>query len=488
MFKKIFSLLFVLLLSGLVAYAQNREDLQKQKQGIEKELAELNKLYRETQKNTKTSVKQLAIIKRKINAREALVNSINREVKQLDETIYLNERDIYRLRKELDTLKVKYAKSIVFAYKNRSSYAYLNFLFSAGSFNDAMKRVTYLKSYRQNRETQANTIVKSENLLQEKIGVLSNNKKERLSTLEVQNKQLLDLQEDRKEQDQVVAQLKGKEKELNKQIRDKESQRQKVAVAINAVIRREIEEAKRRDEAKRLKALEDARKLKAAQDAAAAKAAADKKLAAGSNVKPSTEGTTATKPVTAANNSTAGSSAGSVNSGSANPPKPTLNDPVAGVTSATKDRTYSPLESTPEGMEMSINFENNRGRLPWPVSNGIVTVGFGTQSYAGTKLMQKSDGLEIAVPVGSAVRCVADGEVVYAGEVADENIVLVKHGKYFTGYKNLSSVAVSRDQKVKAGTVLGKSGTSIDGEGGILFMIMNDKSIAQNPAPWLRSK
>ena len=484
MFKKIFLVLVVLLMGGLVANAQNREDLQKQKQSIEKELAELNQLYRETQKNTKTSVKQLAIIKRKINARESLVNSINREVKQLDETIFLNERDIYRLRKELDTLKVKYAKSIVFAYKNRSSYAYLNFLFSAGSFNDAMKRMAYLKSYRQNRETQANTIVKSENLLQEKIGVLSVNKKERLSTLEVQNKQLLDLQEDRKEQDQVVAQLKGKEKELNKQIRDKENQRQKVAVAINAVIRREIEEAKRRDEAKRLKALEDARKLKAAQDAAAAQAAADKKNAAGTTTKPATS--TTAKPPT--NNTVVANGSAGANNNSVNPPKPTLNDPATGVSSAAKDRTYSPLESTPEGMEMSLNFENNRGRLPWPVSNGIVTVGFGTQSYAGTKLMQKSDGLEIAVPVGSAVRCVADGEVVYAGEVADENIVLVKHGKYFTGYKNLSSVTVSRDQKVKAGTVLGKSGTSIDGEGGILFMIMNDKSVAQNPTPWLRSK
>ncbi|WP_026764031.1 murein hydrolase activator EnvC family protein [Sediminibacterium salmoneum] len=466
MFKQVFSLLAVLLFSGFVAVAQNREELQKQKQSIEKELAELNQLYRETQKSTKSSVKQLAIIKRKINAREALINGINREVKQLDETIYLNERDIYRLRKELDTLKVKYAKSIVFAYKNRSSYEYLNFLFSAQNFNDAMKRAAYLKSYRQNRETQASAIVQSEKLLQEKIGVLSANKKERLSTLEVQNKQLLDLEEDKKEQDQVVAQLKGKEKELNKQIRDKENQRQKVAVAINAVIRREIEEAKKREEAKRLKALEDARKLKAAQDAAAAQAAADKKTT----------------------NTAVANGAGAGNSGSTNPPKPTLNDPATGVTSAAKDRTYSPLESTPEGMELSLNFENNKGRLPWPVSNGIVTVGFGTQSYAGTKLMQKSDGLEIAVPVGSPVRCVADGEVVYAGEVADENIVLVKHGKYFTGYKNLSTVAVSRDQKVKAGTVLGKSGTSIDGEGGILFMIMNDKSVAQNPAPWLRSK
>lgn len=489
MLKRIFSLLVVLLLGGLVASAQNREDLQKQKQSIEKELAELNQLYRETQKNTKTSVKQLAIIKRKINARESLINSINREVKQLDETIYLNELDIYRLRKELDTLKVKYAKSIVFAYKNRSSYAYLNFLFSAGSFNDAMKRVTYLKSYRQNRETQANTIVKSEQLLKEKIGVLSNNKKERLSTLEVQNKQLVDLEEDRKEQDQVVTQLKGKEKELNKQIRDKENQRQKVAVAINAVIRREIEEAKKRDEAKRLKALEDARKLKAAQDAAAAQAAADKKNATNAATKPAAGTTQGAKPPTNnASNSNAVAANGASNSASVNLPKPNFNDPVSGVTSAAKDRTYSPLESTPEGMEQSINFENNRGRLPWPVSNGIVTVGFGTQSYAGTKLMQKSDGLEIAVPIGSPVRCVADGEVVYAGEVADENIVLVKHGKYFTGYKNLSSVAVSRDQKVKAGTVLGKSGTSIDGEGGILFMIMNDKSVAQNPTPWLRSK
>ena len=472
--KKFFSLLAVLLFSGFVAVAQNREELQKQKQSIERELAELNQLYRETQKNTKSSVKQLAIIKRKINAREALINGINREVKQLDETIYLNERDIYRLRKELDTLKVKYAKSIVFAYKNRSSYEYLNFLFSASNFNDALKRAAYLKSYRQNRETQANTIVKSEQLLQDKIGVLSANKKERLSTLEVQNKQLLDLEEDKKEQDQVVAQLKGKEKELNKQIRDKESQRQKVAVAINAVIRREIEEAKKREEAKRLKALEDARKLKAAQDAAAAQATADKKNAAG---KPASGNAANTVAANGANNI-----------GSSNPPRPTLNDATTGVTSAAKDRTYSPLESTPEGMELSLNFENNKGRLPWPVSNGVVTVGFGTLSYAGTKLMQKSDGLEIAVPVGSPVRCVADGEVVYAGEVADENIVLVKHGKYFTGYKNLSSVAVSRDQKVKAGTVLGKSGTSIDGEGGILFMIMNDKSVAQNPAPWLRSK
>jgi murein hydrolase activator len=450
MLKKFGLLLIICFLSGLSAFAQTREELQKRKQEIERELEDLTRQYAETQNNKKTSLKQLALIKKKISARQDLVNDINKEVRQLDETIYLNERDIYRLKKELDTLKVKYAKSIVFAYKNRSSYEYLNFLFSAGSFNDAVKRITYLKSYRQNRETQANAIAKSEQLLTDKVNTLSINKKERLSTLQIQSKQLMVLQDDKKEQDKVVNQLKGKEKELNAQIKEREKQRQKVLLAVNAVIRREIDEARKRDEAKRLKALEDQKK--------AAAASKPNDVVAKNN--------TPAKPVKKAND----------------------NEPSTGMTSVAKDRTYSPLESTPEGMEMSLNFENNRGRLPWPVSNGIITIDFGVTNMEGTKLAQRSDGIEISVPIGSNVRCVADGEVVYAAEAAGELIVIVKHGKYFTGYKNLSSLNVSRDQSVKAGSVLGKSGTSIDGEGAILFMIMNDKSVPQNPKPWLKSR
>lgn len=449
MLKKLSLLIFICIFSGVTLFAQSREELQKRKQEIERELEVLSRQYAETQNNKKTSLKQLAIIKKKINARENLVNDINREVRQLDETIYLNERDIYRLKKELDTLRVKYAKSIVFAYKNRSSYEYLNFLFSASSFNDAVKRITYLKSYRQNRETQANTITKSEELLSNKINTLSENKKDRLSTLKTQSKQLQVLQDDKKEQDQVVAQLKGKEKELSAQIKEREKQRQKVLLAVNAVIRREIEDAKRRDEAKRLKAIED-----------------QKKAAASNKTVDATAKNITTKPVRKNND----------------------NEPATGMTSVAKDRSYSPLESTPEGMEMSLNFENNRGRLPWPVSNGIITIDFGVSNMEGTKLAQKSDGIEISSPVGSNVRCVADGEVVSATEVAGEMIVMIKHGKYFTGYQNLSSINVSRGQNVKSGSVLGKSGTSIDGEGAIVFMIMNDKGVFQNPKSWLKSR
>ena len=131
MLKRFFCLL--ILVMGLItlshAQQQTREDLQNKETDIRKEIAELNNMLQQTQKSKKLSLNQLAIIKKKISQRLDLVNTINKQVHQLDETIFNNERDIYRLGKELDTLRIKYAKSIVFAYKNRSSYEYLNFLF-----------------------------------------------------------------------------------------------------------------------------------------------------------------------------------------------------------------------------------------------------------------------------------------------------------------------------------------------------------------------
>jgi septal ring factor EnvC (AmiA/AmiB activator) len=448
MFKKPVSFFFLFLLISVAAMSQNtREELQKKEQELQKELIELNKLYGETQNNKKLSLQQLAIIKKKINKREELVNSINKQVRQLDETIFTNEREIYRSKKELDTLKMKYAKSLVFAYKNRSSYEYLNFLFSASDFNDAIKRITYLKSYRQNRETQANTIIKSEQLLQEKVQLLSSNKKERLSTLQSQTEQLKVLQVDKKEQDQLVEKLKGKEKEINAQIRDKDKQRQKVQQAFQAIIRREIEDAKKK-EAARLKALEDQKK------------------SAGNKVADNAVKTLVTPSKSGKNN----------------------NEPETGLAAPTRDRAYTPLESTPEGREMSINFEKNKGQLPWPVSSGLVTAHFGIEFIPGTKLKRKTDGIEISLPVGSTVKCVADGKISYISEEAGEQMIIIQHGKYFTGYTNLSSVSVSKNQEVKAGTILGKSGASLDGEGALIFMIMNEKTTPIDPEIWLKNR
>ena len=162
------------------------------------------------------------------------------------------------------------------------------------------------------------------------------------------------------------------------------------------------------------------------------------------------------------------------------------NEPI--VLTKSGSRPYSPFESTEEGRETSIHFEQNRGRLPWPVDRGNVFIEFGVSTVPGTKLTQKSDGIHIALPEGSAVKSIADGEVSYVGEVNGDQVVMVRHGKYFTVYQQLSSASVSVGREVKAGSTLGRSGKSIDGEGSIIFTINNERGVPLNPDQWLRPR
>jgi septal ring factor EnvC (AmiA/AmiB activator) len=447
MTKKI-AISFILILAfWMQPYAQTnatREELQKQEQTLRKELDELNRLKDQIQRNKKSTLAQMAVIKSKIAKREALVNSIGKQVKLIDAAIFANQQDVSKLNKDLDTLKSKYEKSIVFAYKSRSGYEYLNFLFSASSFNDAVKRITYLKSYRQNREAQAAAIDLSQKDLNQKIGQLGTNKKSRLQILGVQNEQLKVLVDDRKEQDKIIKQLKGKEQEVTAQLRQKEAQRRKMQSALMTIIRRETLEAEKKEK-------ERLAKLKASNEAGA-----KNKLDA-SNNKSTTKG---------------GSKVGDVE---------------GGLTKTAGDRPYSALETTEEGREASISIENSKGALPWPVDRGNVFVHFGVENIPGTKLNRNSDGIEIAVPKGSSVKSVANGVVKYTGDINGDLTVILQHGKYFTMSTHLSSINVSVGQEVKAGTVLGRSGINLEGEGSLLFVLSKEgKSI--DPENWLKNR
>ena len=451
MIKRALFILFSIAMLSMHASAQandSREDLQKQEQTLRKELEELNQLLEKTKKNKKNSLGQLEAIRSKISKRKSLINGIARQVKILDDAIYNNQLDVQRLNKDLDTLKTRYQKSIVFAYKSRSGYEYLNFLFSANSFNDAVKRITYLKSYRQNREAQASAIDLSQTDLNAKINILGANKKDRLKTLVVQNEQLKVLVVDQKEQDKIVKQLKNKEQEITAQVRQKEAQRKKMQSALLTIIRRETLEAERKEK-------ERLAKLKSSNDGA--------KTA----VKNNNEAIASTK--TSSKNSKVGNVEG-------------------GLTSTTDNRPYSALETTEEGREASILFENNRGNLPWPVDRGNVYIHFGVENIPGTKLNRKSDGIELALPKGSSVKSVANGVVKYTGDINGDLTVFIQHGKYFSTYTHLSSINVSKDQEVRAGTILGKSGINLDGEGALLFMINNEKGVFFDPESWLKNR
>jgi septal ring factor EnvC (AmiA/AmiB activator) len=443
MLKKIFLFGF-LAVSVCVINAQqpSKEELQKQQRQLQKEIDDLNEANRSNAKNTKDALKKATLIQNKIKKREQLIGSINKDLRRLDDDIYAKQLDIYRLGKELDTLKKNYAQSIVFAYKNRSSYEYLNFLFSASNFNDALKRMAYLKSYRQYRETQAQAIVKTQELRQQNIAALTNSKTEQKTALQTQGNQLKNLEDDKHEMDATVKQLKDQQKEITARLRKTEKQRGDLNRAIDAAIKREIADAERKA-----------------------------KLAAANNP------TVSNAPKTSNNNpsnrpSTSGSSA------------------TEGVATPHADKTLSIFESTPEGKEIGLNFENSKGNLPWPVSSGFVTYHYGKHEIPGVKgIVEIEEGILISLQVGSTVKCVATGEVMAITDLGDFQAVMVIHGKYITVYNKLASVSVSKGQKVSAGTVVGKSSQGFDGGGEVEFLVRNAATNRyEDPERWLKSK
>jgi len=467
MIKKLL-ILFICFVMGvkplLAQQPPTREELQKQQQELKKELDDLNNDLKLIKQNKKAALSEYALVKRKIDAREALIRNINKDINGLTETIYQNQLEIYRKKKELDTLKLRYAQSLVFAYKNRGNSDYLNFLFSAQSFNDAIKRMMYLKSYRQFRETQAETIYKTEALLQSSISTLDNNRHEKSNVLQTQSSQLKVLEDDKKEKDQVVKQLKTQEKDIAAQIKQREKDQLKLRTAIAAAIKRAMVEAAEKEKAARIakqKAAEE-EKRRLAQQQKEAKAQ-DAAKAATTPAKPTTS---TPQPITVTSNT----------------------EDVATTTTPKVTRAYSTFESTPEGLTESLNFEKNRGRLPWPLDGGSIFIPFGRQRIPGTKIDVDNQGIDIKTTIGATIKCVADGEVTAVMDLDQYQVVMVKHGKYFTAYNKLNKVNVKQGDIVKAGTVLGTVAADFDGEGSFQFQVFNDRQAYQNPESWLKRR
>lgn len=190
-----FLVLFLFLTTAFIQAqpGTDKSQLEKERQEIQKELKEIQTLYESVKGQTKKTLSQLNVLNRKISLQERYINSISREIRSIDDDIYLSELEIYRLNRQLDTLKVQYARSVAYAYKNRSNYDYVNFIFSASSFNDAVKRISYLKSYRDYREKQVGTIYKTQELILQRRKQQLVRKEQKNVALETQTKQVQEL-------------------------------------------------------------------------------------------------------------------------------------------------------------------------------------------------------------------------------------------------------------------------------------------------------
>jgi septal ring factor EnvC (AmiA/AmiB activator) len=400
----------------------DKTQLEKERQEIQDELKQIQSMYNKVKGQTKQSLGQLNMLKKKISLQERYISSINKELKMIDDDIYLSNLEIYRLQRQVDTLKAQYARTVVYSYKNRSSYDYVNFIFSATSFNDAIRRVAYLKSYRAYREKQVNTILETQQLIAKRQQQQLGRKQQKSTALQTSAKERNVLADQRKEKDAVVSKLKSQEKDLQKEITAKKKRDRDIKNAINAIVRREIAAAK-----------------KAAEEAARRN-----------------EIVTTTPVITT-------------------------------ITPAKTTVKKSYLDLTAADVKLNGDFALNKGKLPWPVDNGLVLIHFGNYTIEGTKIRDNNPGVTIGTPnAGGSVKSVFDGEVAAIHNYGDGAAVVIRHGKYFTTYSNLSSVNVSKGSAVKTGQVIGRAGEADDGSGGQVDFILMIENQNVNPESWLR--
>lgn len=442
MLKKILLVISILATTlGATAQQPSKEELQRRTQALLNELDAVKRDLDNTRATKKKSLGDLKQVERKLQMRNQVITNMKTEVWMVEREILKTYREIDTLKKELNVLKEQYGQSIAYAYKTRSNYDFLNFLFSSGNFSDALRRLSYLKTYRNYRTQKATDILRTNEVLNEKIQSLGSKRKEKSTAVDAQAQQMTQLEKEKQEKDAVVAEIQSREKELSKMYANKEKERRQIQAAIAAVIKREKEEALRAERA----AL--AARKKAEDEAAALKKKADAKLIA--------EGKT---------------------------PVPT---PVA-KPAAPEKKQASVFDAAPEALVVSKKFEENRGRLPWPVERGEITLRYGTNKVPAKMrdLNVISEGLTWETAIGANVKAVFDGEVSSVFNIGNHKMIIIKHGRYFTAYGSLGSVSVSRGQTVSTGQVIGKAGVNDYGEGEVYFQL-DTESGQINPEPWL---
>ncbi len=427
--KILLPLLLLLIIQAGFAQGNDKAKIEKERQELQKELKDIQDNYSKVKGQQKATIGQVTILQNKMQVQGRYISNINNEIKVLSDDIYTSNLEITRLQRQLDTLKSEYAKSVVYAYKNNNSYDYLNFIFSAANFNDAIRRIAYLKSYRAYNEKKVETIQETRKLIEQRKQQLLGKTNQKKSALENQKDQLDELEEQKKEKDRVVSKLKSQANDLSKQMAIKKKRDNQLKGQIAAIIRREIEKA-RKEEADRLAAIKKAE---------------------------------SNKP----NNTTTNTTTTTVTDKPSKAPR----------------REAIPLN---EGeLKLANSFERSHGSLPWPVDGGYVTIPFGVSTIDNLKM--DNPGLTISTAAaGATVKAVYNGEVSAVSNTGEGMMVMIRHGRYFTVYSNLSSASVSKGQVVTPGQAIGRAGAADDGTGGqVDFILMvGEKNV--NPRPWLR--
>jgi murein hydrolase activator len=391
-------IVFILLLFAISGFSQSIDELKKQREQTEKEIAFTNKLLETTRKDAQVSVNNVAVIGRQIVNRESLIQGISKEVNLIDVDIIDKTNHINNLEKQLAQLKSEYEKVIFQTWKTRNVYNRLMFVFSGKDLGEIYRRLRYLREFASFRKQQGIILVSMKNELQHNLTSLETSKKSKIVLLDSKTEEKYKLEREKQKQDVYVKQLKQKEVSLKKQLAEHQKKRNELNNFIEKIIAEEIRKANEgKDKAQKGKFL-----------------------------------------------------------------------------------------LTPEEKLVSDQFDKNRGKLPWPVEQGLIISRYGVHIHEVERNVKVDNpGIDIQTVPGTKVRSIFNGVVSGIYSLPYYNMgITIRHGEYISFYTNLQEVYVKKGDVVTVKQEIGKIFTESDNKTILHFQIWKGQ-VKNNPELWI---
>ena len=407
--------------------------LEKQRNELKQQIAESETLLQSTKNDVKSQLGNLALLSGQIEERQKYIQTIENDVKAIQQEISRLERDLKSLQKELKEKRQKYELSVKYIYRNKSIQDKLMFIFSAEDFGQMYRRLRYVREYADYQRLQGLQVQRKQKQVTEKANSLKNSRKAKEDLLKQGEAEKAKLEAQEQERKLILSGLQKKQRSIQSELAKQRRSADKLNAQIDRLIEIEIEKARKRAEEEARRKAEEARKKAEA-------------------AKGSTETSASTKKETV-------------------------------KISVEKLEAYK-VDS--EDRRLSSSFEKNKGILPVPITGPYVVVGhYGQYQVKGLRNVKLDNkGMDIKGKAGANARAIFDGEVSAVFQYNGLTNVLVRHGSYISVYCNLSTVRVKKGSLVRARDVLGEIHTNAEGET-ILHFQLRKETVKLNPELWI---
>ncbi|MBK9275020.1 MAG: peptidoglycan DD-metalloendopeptidase family protein [Flavobacteriales bacterium] len=230
-------LLLLLLMPGA---AQDRRKLEKKRDALDKQIRTTNTLLEQARKEQQSAERQLQLLDQQLRTRQELIATLGGEVREADQRIAEDESVVKALEEDLEVLSDEYGRMLHYAYRNRSAYDRLSYLFAAESFQQAWKRSRYLDQLAEHRRRQVEQITATQTDLAARIAALRERRNEKTALLSEQQQERARLDRDKDGREVTLAQLRKEESRLRSTLRKQEGQRRDLDAAIRKAIEAEL--------------------------------------------------------------------------------------------------------------------------------------------------------------------------------------------------------------------------------------------------------